>query len=155
MKIVSTIINPIPDEEGYHIFECDKCQELFSIKPQDIEKQENLYCPYCGHQGSFITFTNNIRKKVYKDHPIISDKESNENQEIDLEHIKEMLKDLKKDDMDIELLEYSVEEIIHQEELIKYEFICCDKMIKVPMEIFKHVKYCTFCKGEILFNMTE
>jgi len=157
MKVISTVINPIPDEEGYHIFQCDECQKLFLVKPLDMEEDEQLYCPYCGVQGGVFSFTKGIREKFFNDYPnsLGAEVDDTINKEIDIEQIKDILKNITKENMDVQLLEYTINEITNSEDLIKYEMICCDKSIKIPMDIYKTVNYCSFCKGEILLNITE
>lgn len=155
MKVYSTVINPIPDEEGFHIFECDNCHKTFLLNLHD-SLSEQMYCPFCGKIGSIITFTNGIREKVFQDHPINDIKKETEKGmelELDIDEIKTIIENL--EDVDVEVLEYSVNEFINTNELVNFEFICCDKIIKVPMDSYEKVKYCSFCKGEILLNICE
>src|SRR5690554_8151128 len=91
MKVISTVINPIPDKDGFHIFECDNCYKKFLINLQD-NKEDKIYCPYCGNEGNMITFTNNIREKAFKDHPISTiNSSTDEKIELDIEQIKELI----------------------------------------------------------------
>ncbi|HEY8364241.1 MAG TPA: hypothetical protein VIK84_01605 [Haloplasmataceae bacterium] len=158
MKVYSAVINPIPDEEGYHVFECDKCNHIFLVNLQDTTDHNKLYCPFCGNLGTVITFTNSIREKVFKDHPIgqLQDQvQEGTEANLSLEQVKEIIENFDTSDMDVEVLEYSINEVIPLDELIKYEFICCEKNIKVSMDDYDTVKYCTFCKGEVLLNIRE
>lgn len=155
MKVYSTVINPIPDEEGFHVFECDNCYKTFLLNLHDNPNEE-MYCPFCGKQGSIITFTNKIREKVFENHPIITlsnEEEEKKELDIDIEELKELIENL--DSVDVEVLEYSINDFIDISELVNFEFICCDKFIKVPMESYEFVKFCSFCKGEILLNKSE
>ena len=115
-----------------------------------------MYCPFCGTKGSIISFTNKIREKVFQDHPI-NDLKTNDDEsmelELDIDEIKTIIENL--DDVDVEVLEYSVNEFINTNELVNFEFICCDKIIKVSMDNYKLIKFCSFCKGEILLNESE
>ncbi len=158
MKIISTIINPIPDEEGFHVFQCDKCNKHFLIAPLDLNENTDFYCPYCGEAGGYMTFTKSIRKNIFKDHPSsikTENVETFENNDFDIDKIQELLENLKENPMDVEVLEYSIAEVVNEDELTKYEFICCEKIIKIPFENFEEVKFCPFCKGEILLNVIE
>lgn len=158
MKIISTIINPIPDEEGFHIFQCTTCNNHFLITPQDLNQDSAFYCPYCGETGGFMSFTKNIRKNIFKDHPSSLTTESIEpveNDGIDIDEIQKLLKNFKEEPMDFEVLEYSISQVINENDLIKYEFICCEKTIKVHFNNYEKVKFCPFCRGEILLNVVE
>ena len=162
LKVVSTVINPIPDEEGFHIFECEECHFNFLINPHDIGQDKTFYCPHCGHEGSFMSFTQNIRQKLFKDHPLnipqddlIKVTENDDNIPLDIEDIKDLLKNMNQDTVDVEVLQYTINEVIPDDEFTKYEFICCDKNIKVKMDDYQKVHFCPLCKGEILLNISE
>ncbi len=155
MKVVSTVVNPVPDSEGFHILECDKCENTFLINLADINNNKEIYCPFCGHSGGLLSFTNKIREKILDGNPQMLDMDSIDDKEIDIEQINNLINNLDSQNMDVEFVEYTVDELVDSKDFIKFEFICCDKSVKVSMENYHKVNYCSFCKGEVLLNINE
>mgnify|MGYP001020427683 CR=1 FL=1 len=146
MKVKAMMINPLPDEDGYHIFECDNCHNIFLLDLSGFEHQNDIFCPFCGKNGNIITFTNKIREKIFQDHQIEMENVNN----LTSDQIKELiLVD------DVEVIEYNVNEIVDIANYVMYEFICCDKFIKINKNSYKMVKYCCYCKGEVLYLDSE
>lgn len=159
-QILSIVINPTPDADGFHILHCPKCEYYFMKNPSlDDTKQKPFYCPYCGHEGDYPTFIQSITSRLLPSHIQLNENELQDdlieepkemlNEEEIQDLIEQMTHQIKEEDIETEVIEYSIDDVYHNPMFTSFEMICCERDIKVPIENQKKVKFCTFCKGEI------
>lgn len=151
MKVISTVVNPIPDHEGYHLMKCNHCGKFFLINPKDLNVDDAFFCPYCSEQGNLMTFTELLCKEKL-DIPFEEAEKVAFRKNVDIEKIEEFFDSLDADEVDIDIVEYRIDEFLDENDLMEFEFICCDRFIKIPYEDYKDIKYCPMCKGEVMVN---
>lgn len=151
MKVISTVVNPIPDKEGYHLMKCNSCEKLFLINPKDLDVDEDFFCPYCSEKGNLMTFTEPLCKEKL-DIPIEEAEKVAFRKNTDFAKIEEFFNNLEADDVDFDIVEYTIDEFLDEGDLMEFEFICCERYIKIPFEDYKDIRFCPICKGEILVN---
>lgn len=170
MKVRSVIFAPIPDDDGFQLMHCYNCDEYFLVNPNDLDKNHLFCCPYCSLIGGIMSFTTTLRNKYTEGTPLytpvenykinddsfVSENWIKQQQELKNEDVnfKEVLKELKFD-LEInnekpEIISYKIEDVYYNPVFSFFEFICCEKSIKVPLENIDKTHRCPFCFSEII-----
>lgn len=148
MNDIVTFEIAIPsDNDGYVLLQCEYCGEYFKCAPHDMESDEilHIYCPSCGLiSESYITedvirlanamIENYIQDTLY---------DFSKKVERQFSHNKFVkYKAGRKPKKEYEPPVYST-----IEDLVEYNYRCCDRSAKINPLLKMSVSFCPFCGG--------
>jgi len=135
------------DNDGFVLMQCGICGEYFKCTPQDVESDEilNIYCPSCGLiSESYITEDvirlANTMIDNYKQDTLYDFSKKMERQFSHNKFVK--YKAGRKPKKEHEPAIYS-----SIEDLVEWNYKCCNRTAKINPLLKMSVSYCPFCGG--------